>query len=720
MIYLQDYQYCHIGLASPETIRSWTQRQLPNGDVIGCVSQPSTIDKQTHRAERDGLFCERIFGPIKSNVCSCVKSKITTDNQTHLTFYKDLTFCKKCGVELTESQVRRHRMGYIDLQCSVTHAWYSKQRPNYIARLLNQSSQDIYSLVYYETCLVIRALEKPTLLFFYYADKQPKKPIFDLPLELFPFDDEWQRVLEKFISFKWFYIFREREIITGGDAIEQLLKNLQLNQTIKNCCYEWKWLMKKRLNKQIGRSFDEIIGKKKIIDKKKIIGKKKIINKDEIIDKSLYTLFHRLALLRNILHTKVAPEWMVLSCLPVLPPALRPMVELKQGEFTSSDLNHLYQIVIYRNNHLASVKETYSPNLVVKMQKRMLQKGVDALLANGIGAVPLTNQDCKVYKSFFDIMKGKKGRFRENLLGKRVDYSGRSVIVVGPSLSINQCGLPREMAIELFQPFLIQKLLAKGLAHNLTEAKDILKIKQPIVWKVLATIIQQHVVILNRAPTLHRLGIQAFQPLLVTERAIHLHPLVCAAFNADFDGDQMAVHLPLALKAQAEARILMLPFLSLLSPAGGEAITLPSQDMLLGLYVLTLNNNSLLLKDGVPMPRWPIFSNYSHVLTAYNQGVLCCHSPIWLRWIPNTCIVNSASYAIPVENQYEPSIKSKRLSIYEQIQISNHINALNLDFKRKRMQQVYIFTTVGRVLFNQQIEQAMQSAVREFKSRHIL
>ena len=596
-------------------------------------------------------------------------------------------------------------MGYIDLQCSVTHAWYSKQQPNYIARLLNKPSRDIYSLVYYETCLVIRALEKPTLLFFYYADKLPKKTIFDLPLELFPFDDEWKGALERFISFKWFYILQEREIIAGGDAIEQLLKNLQLNQTIKNCYYELKLLIEKRLNnqiKQIERSCD------------------KIMDKDEIINKSFITLFHRLTLLRNILHTKVAPEWMVLSCVPVLPPALRPMIVLKQGVFTSSDLNHLYQTVINRNNQLASVKKKYSPHLILTIQKRMLQKGVDALLANGIGAVPFTNKAGKVYKSFFGIMKGKKGRFRENLLGKRVDYSGRSVIVVGPSLSINQCGLPREMAIELFQPFLIQTLLAKGLAHNLTEAKDILKIKQPIVWRVLATIIQQHVVILNRAPTLHRLGIQAFQPLLVTERAIHLHPLVCAAFNADFDGDQMAVHLPLALKAQAEARILMLPFLSLLSPAGCEAITLPSQDMLLGLYVLTLNHNSLLLKDGVPMPRCPIFSNSSHVLTAYNQGVLCCHSPIWLRWIPNTCIVNSDSYAIPVENQYEPSIKSKRLSIYEQIQISSHINALlNLDLKRKRMQQVYIFTTVGRVLFNKQIKQAMQSAVREFNENLI-
>ena len=743
MIYLQDYQYCHIGLASPETIRSWVQRQLPNGDVVGCVSQASTMDYQTHKPERDGLFCERIFGPIKSNVCACIKSEITTNNHTHVRSYKDLTFCKKCGVELTESRVRRHRMGYIDLQCSVTHAWYLKQRPSYIARLLNQPSKDINSLVYYDACLVTRALGKPTLLFLSYANKEQKEPIFDLPLsyvnkeqqqpifdlplELMPFNDKRKKALQKWLSFKWFYMLEEREIIAGGDAIKELLKNVQLNQTIKNCCYQWKLVMKGKLNNQIKRWFmyDRI---KTPID----AIKNEMMEEQEAIERFLYKLFHRLALLRNLLHTKVAPEWMVLSCLPVLPPALRPMVVLEQGPFISSDLNTLYKRVITRNNRLASQKDSiYTIAYDLNLQKRLLQQSVDALLANGTGARPFTDKNRRAYKSFSDIMKGKQGRFRQNLLGKRVDYSGRAVIVVGPSLSINQCGLPREMAIELFQPFLIQKLLAKGFASSLGGAKNILKIKEPIVWEILATMVQEHIVLLNRAPTLHRLGIQAFQPLLVTERAIQLHPLVCAGFNADFDGDQMAVHLPLGLKAQTEAHILMLPFFHLLSPASGEAITVPSQDMLLGLYVLTLNNDSPRLKDGVPIyseddlqnakPRWPVFSECSHVLTAYNQGVLSCYSPIWLRWIANTAIVNSDSCTAPVENQYEPSIKGGVLSIYEEIQTSNHINTFNLD--SKRLDVVYICTTVGRVLFNQQIEQAMHQYSQEManiKLKHIL
>ena len=732
MIHLQDYQYCHIGLASPETIRSWVQRQLPNGDVVGCVSQPTTVDYQTHKPERDGLFCERIFGPIKSNVCACIKSEITTNNHTDLTSCKDkdLTFCKKCGVEFTESQVRRHRMGYIDLQYSVTHAWYLKQRPSYIARLLNQPSIDINSLVYYDACLVTRALGKPTLLFWSYVNKQQKGPIFkvplsyvnkeqrepilDFPLALISFDNQGKQALEKWLSFKWFYMLEEREIIAGGDAIKQLLQNFQLNQTIKNCCYQWNLVMKKKLNNEITKWFvyDNILTDKM---------KKKEEKTNRAIERFLYKLFHRLALLKNLLKTKVAPEWMVLSCLPVLPPALRPMVVLEQGPFISSDLNLLYRRVIMINNRLAQYKDTYAFFIYnLNSERRSLQQSVDTLLANGMGARPLTDKKLRAYKSFSDIMKGKQGRFRQNLLGKRVDYSGRTVIVVGPSLSINQCGLPREMALELFQPFLIQRLLAKGFASSLGGAKNMLKIKEPIVWDILARMIQEHIVLLNRAPTLHRLGIQAFQPLLVTERAIHLHPLVCAGFNADFDGDQMAVHLPLGLKAQVEAHILMLPSFHLLSPASGEATTVPSQDMLLGLYVLTLDNNSFLFRYGVPIcfedslqnakPRWPVFSECSHVLTAYNQGVLSCYSPIWLRRKANTGIVNSDSdsdsCAAPLENQYEPSIKGGVLSIYEEIQTSNHINAFNLDYKRK--QEIYICTTVGRALFHQKIEQEIQ------------
>lgn len=703
MIYSPNFQYSHICLASPEQIRSWAERQLPNGEIVGHVTQPHTVDYQTHKPEKDGLFCERIFGPIKSNVCACGKYQGATDNEDRP------KFCEECGVELTESQIRRYRMGYIELECSLTHPWYFKQRPNYIARLLNQPSKYINSLIYYDTCLIRAIVDKPTLLFFVAEQspfyKQQKEPIFSTPLELFSFDHAWEKSLESLFSAKWFKILKEREIVTGGDAIKNLLQQINLKRAIQECCAKWDILTKEKADKYSQALLGNF--------------KQQSLNysiEDDLFTEqnSLHILCRRLILLKNILNAQILPEWMVLSCLSVLPPALRPMVELKQGQFITSDLNSLYQIVIYRNNRLSWVKKTASPDLVLNMQKRLLQQGVDALLSNGTGSAPLTDKHWRPYKSFSDIIKGKKGRFRENLLGKRVDYSGRSVIVVGPSLSLNQCGLPKEMAVELFQPFIIRKLIVTGAARNFRVAKIMLKNKFSVIWKILTTILQEHLIILNRAPTLHRLGMQAFQPILVKGRAIHLHPLVCTGFNADFDGDQMAVHVPLSLEAQSEARMLMLPFLNLLSPATGEAVTVPSQDMLLGLYILTLEHNSIIRREtnlhGIEnrkclhlvSVRSPSFSKYSDVLTAYHQGFLSCHSRIWLRWIHNAWVINSIARQTPVEIQYESIFNITQLSVYECLQIRNN--------KKQGVLSLYIRTTVGRILFNQQIEQALQAS----------
>lgn len=698
---LQDSQYCHIGLVSSEEIRKWAERTLPNGDVVGCVTQPHTIDYQTHKPERNGLFCERIFGPIKSYVCYCNKYQSSTKIE------ESPQFCEECGVELTESRVRRHRMGYINLECLVTHPWYLKQRPNYIARLLNQPSKYINSLVYYDACLVRAAIDKPKLLLLISDPSSISKPqaqgqiIFDTPLELFSFDHDWQRKLETFLSPKWFGILQKREIFTGGDAVVKLLTELNLETCIRDCWDKCKSLAKYRTDKYTCELFSPNINE--INDK---------TNEDDILDHSLDILFKRISLLKSILNAFVLPEWMVMSCLPVLPPALRPMIELQEGQFITSDLNSLYQIILSRNNRLSWVKKTSSPDLVLHMQKRLLQQGVDALFANGVGATPLTDKNWRPYKSLSDIIKGKKGRFRENLLGKRVDYSGRSVIVVGPSLSLNQCGLPIEMALELFQPFIVRKLIIAGFARNLRGAKNMIVTKMSAVFKVLNIVIQENLVILNRAPTLHRLGMQAFQPVLVKGRAIHLHPLVCTGFNADFDGDQMAVHVPLSIQSQAESRVLMLPFLNLLSPATGEAVTVPSQDMLLGLYVLTLSKHSI-HNLNYCYHNQPFFSKYnqtkifsfqklSDVLMAYYQQMFHYQSRIWFRLSPNSWMINNKLSEHPIEIQCDSSLNGIRLNIYTQLQIRND----NI----KGILSIYISTTIGRILFNQQIDQAIQSA----------
>jgi DNA-directed RNA polymerase subunit beta' len=505
---------------------------------------------------------------------------------------------------------------------------------------------------------------------------------------LFKYEDQsWRDVFPRFFSYGGFEIFRNREIATGGDAIKKQLTNLNLQKVINRTHSEWKEFAEQ---KSTGNIWED----------------RKIQRRKDL-------LIRRIKLAKHFIQTNIKPEWMVLSILPVLPPELRPMIELGEGELITSDLNELYRRIIYRNNTLLDflARSDSTPGGLIVCQKRLVQEAVDALIDNGIRGQPMRDSHNRPYKSFSDLIEGKEGRFRENLLGKRVDYSGRSVIVVGPYLPLHQCGIPREMAIELFQAFVIRTLIGQNFAPNLRAAKTMIQKKKPIIWKLLQQIMEGHPILLNRAPTLHRLGIQAFQPILVNGRAIHLHPLVCGGFNADFDGDQMAVHIPLSLEAQAEARLLMLSRRNLLSPATGEPICIPSQDMLLGLYILTIENyrgiygnryhpykkNNNLTKKFF-FSKIPYFYSYDDVLRAYQQKTINLHNLLWLQKQIKSQIVTSTIREEPIEIIYKPFGNFSK--IYEHYQIRKN--------RSQEILSIYICTTAGRILFNQQINETIQ------------
>nr|AND48105.1 beta' subunit of RNA polymerase [Sphagnum compactum] len=675
MIHQERHQHLRIELASPEQIRSWAERTLPNGEIVGRVTKPYTLHYKTHKPEKDGLFCERIFGPIKSGICACGKYQ-GIENQKEYS-----RFCEQCGVEFIDSRVRRYQMGYIQLACPVTHVWYLKRLPSYIANLLAKPLKELESLVYCDLFLARPVSNKPVLLKL---------------RGLFKYEDQsWREIFPRFFSPRGFEAFRNREIATGGDAIKKQLTNLDL-QIIMNCAYtEW---IKLAEQESTGNEWED----------------RKIQRRKDL-------LIRRIKLAKQFLRTNIKPEWMVLSVLPVLPPELRPMIELNEGELITSDLNELYRRVIYRNNTLIDflARSGSTPGGLVVCQTRLVQEAVDALIDNGIRGQPMRDSHNRPYKSFSDVIEGKEGRFRENLLGKRVDYSGRSVIVVGPSLPLHQCGLPREMAIELFQAFVIRGLIGRRLAPNLRAAKSMIQNKEPIVWKVLQEVMRGHPVLLNRAPTLHRLGIQAFQPILIGGRAIRLHPLVCVGFNADLDGDQMAVHIPLSLEAQAEARLLMLSHTNLLSPATGDPVSVPSQDMLLGLYILTIENHQGIYGNRENPPKSncsyisrvsskkiPYFYGYDNVVGARERKKISLHSPLWLRWGTNLRVITSRNREKPIEVQYDPLGTSSQ--IYEHYQLGRN--------KEEKIFGIYVCTTVGRVIFNQQIEEAIQGTLKA--SRH--
>ncbi|AZT90971.1 DNA-directed RNA polymerase subunit beta' [Caldicellulosiruptor changbaiensis] len=538
---LFNFDAIKISLASPEKIREWSR---------GEVKKPETINYRTLKPEKDGLFCEKIFGPTKDWECHCGKYKKVK--------YKGVV-CDKCGVEVTKSKVRRERMGHIELAAPVSHIWYFKGVPSRMGLILDMTPRNLEKVLYFAAYVVIDPGDVPNL---------EKKQILS--------EKEYRELKEKYGD--------RFKAGMGAEAIKELLKEIDLD----------------KLSQELRQELETATGQKKL----------KIIKRLEVVE-----AFRK---------SGNRPEWMILDVIPVIPPELRPMVQLDGGRFATSDLNDLYRRVINRNNRLKKLMELGAPDIIIRNEKRMLQEAVDALIDNGRRGRPVTGPGNRPLKSLSDMLKGKQGRFRQNLLGKRVDYSGRSVIVVGPELKIYQCGLPKEMALELFKPFVMKKLVEKGICNNIKNAKKAVERQRSEVWDILEEVIKDHPVLLNRAPTLHRLGIQAFEPVLVEGRAIRLHPLVCTAYNADFDGDQMAVHVPLSAEAQAEARFLMLSANNLLKPADGKPIVVPTQDMVLGIYYLTLEKKG---DKGEGM----IFSSEDEALLAYEHKVVGLHARIKVR-----------------------------------------------------------------------------------------
>ncbi|NEP10691.1 MAG: DNA-directed RNA polymerase subunit gamma [Symploca sp. SIO1A3] len=619
----QRFDYVKIGIASPERVRQWGERTLPNGQVVGEVTKPETINYRTLKPEMDGLFCERIFGPAKDWECHCGKYKRVRHRGI---------VCERCGVEVTESRVRRHRMGYIKLAAPVAHVWYLKGIPSYMSILLDMPLRDVEQIVYFNAYVVLNPGNAENLSY---------KQLLT--------EDQWLEIEEQLYSEDTELI--DVEVGIGAEALQRLLQDLDLEAAAESLR-------------------DEIINAK---------GQKRA------------KLIKRLRVIDNFIGTGSQAEWMVLEVIPVIPPDLRPMVQLDGGRFATSDLNDLYRRVINRNNRLARLQEILAPEIIVRNEKRMLQEAVDALIDNGRRGRTVVGANNRPLKSLSDIIEGKQGRFRQNLLGKRVDYSGRSVIVVGPNLKIHQCGLPREMAIELFQPFVIHRLIRQGLVNNIKAAKKLIQRGDPSVWDVLEEVIAGHPVLLNRAPTLHRLGIQSFEPILVEGRAIQLHPLVCPAFNADFDGDQMAVHVPLSIEAQAEARLLMLASHNILSPATGRPIVAPSQDMVLGCYYLTAENPAA--TKGADK----YFANLDDAIRAYEQKQVDLHAKVWVRH----------EGIVQTEEPDDKVISTENLSD----------GTVTKHYRERRVRETadgevisqYIRTTPGRIIYNKAIQEALMN-----------
>ena len=531
-----------IGLASPDKILEWSH---------GEVKKPETINYRTLKPEKDGLFCEKIFGPSKDWECHCGKYKKIR--------YKGV-ICDRCGVEVTKASVRRERMGHIQLAAPVSHIWYFKGIPSRMGLILDISPRTLEKVLYFASYVVL----DPGSTSLQYKQVLSEK--------------EYREEVEKYGGSGGF------RVGMGAEAIQELLRSIDLEKDSQD--------LRKVLVDATGQKRARVI--------------------------------KRLEVVEAFLNSGNRPEWMIMDVIPVIPPDIRPMVQLDGGRFATSDLNDLYRRIINRNNRLARLLELGAPDIIVRNEKRMLQEAVDALIDNGRRGRPVTGPGNRALKSLSDMLKGKQGRFRQNLLGKRVDYSGRSVIVVGPELKIYQCGLPKEMAIELFKPFVMKELVSNGTAHNIKNAKKMVERLQPEVWDVLEDVIKEHPVMLNRAPTLHRLGIQAFEPILVEGKAIKLHPLVCTAFNADFDGDQMAVHLPLSVEAQAECRFLLLSPNNLLKPSDGGPVAVPSQDMVLGIYYLTQERPGA---KGEGMT----FKSVNEAILAYENQEATLHSRVRVR-----------------------------------------------------------------------------------------
>jgi DNA-directed RNA polymerase subunit beta' len=688
----KEFDYIKIKLASPFRILQWANRKLPNGQFVGEVQKSETINYRTFKPEMDGLFCERIFGPSKSLECACGKYKRVR--------YEGL-ICERCGVELTESRVRRHRMGYINLIYPVTHVWYINSRPNFMALLLEveecEKKLDTTYTAHSERCKKCEGLKLTTSTIVDLWDERIKR-IKLASLAYFIAEDEIS-----FYGLHWDLqqYRRSRELGYSGYPLKPYPKpqNRRYNTP--------KYLLRATPNFLIGaplikRELEKLNLKSEIFRMRCfILVCTKVLNKENpIYDESkwfrkweqqrIYKIreqaIKRIRILENLVGTGSSPAWMILTILPVIPPALRPMIQLEGGRFATSDLNELYRRIITRNNRLLRLLEIDAPQLIIRNEKRLLQEAVDTLIDNGKRGKIALSANNRPLKSLSDIIKGKHGRFRQNLLGKRVDYSGRSVIVVGPSLKLNQCGLPYEMAIELFQPFIIRELINQGLASNMKIAKNLIQQNETIIDPVLEKVLKSHPIFLNRAPTLHRLGIQAFEPILVQGRAIKLHPLVCSAFNADFDGDQMAVHIPLSLEAQAECYMLMLAPYNFLSPSNGEPIIMPSQDMVLGCYYLTVNNIKGLLGSS------HYFADLEDVILAYGQNKIEIHSAIWVRIMEESSVLSNLIKTVKLND-------NTFIEYYENRQVRKAEDG--------EIIVQYLQTTTGRAILNYTIQKTL-------------
>lgn len=792
----KEFNYIKIKLASPSRILQWSNRRLPNGQFVGEVQKSETINYRSFRPEMGGLFCERIFGPSKNLECACGKYKRVR---------YDGLICERCGVELTESRVRRHRMGHINLIYPVTHVWYTNSRPNYMALLLeveqcekrldtglfyeypdifelmsrdlpflkNSTSKQILTNIQEYTnilqhnlsnnnkekkvnfkqkrqilksrinrdyfsissskvefnkhlngkkkslkqCLNILQSDPSSTLKISkifqeesrkkFAIKSGKVNLRDNRIKRIKLASLAYFIAEDEVSFyglHWDlqYFRRSREFGFTGYPLKPYPKPQNRRRNTP------KYLLRTTPNYLIGavlikKELERLDINKEILKTRKFITIcSKVLLKDKLTYncskwfrkweyQRIYKLrdqsIKRVRILENLQATGSNPSWMIITILPVIPPALRPMIQLEGGRFATSDLNELYRRIITRNNRLLRLLEIDAPQLIIRNEKRMLQEAVDTLIDNGKRGKIALSANNRPLKSLSDIIKGKHGRFRQNLLGKRVDYSGRSVIVVGPTLKLNQCGLPYEMAIELFQPFIIRELINQGLASNMKIAKNVIQQNVPSIDSVLEKVLSNHPIFLNRAPTLHRLGIQAFEPILVQGRAIKLHPLVCSAFNADFDGDQMAVHIPISFESQAECYMLMLAPYNFLSPANGEPIIMPSQDMVLGCYYLTLNNIKNLLGCN------HYFANLEDVISAYYQEKVELHATIWVRY--EDTILDSQTLlrtTLLQDNSY--------LEYYENLQIRKDVDS--------KVIVQYIQTTPGRVILNYTIHNILK------------
>lgn len=676
-----SFDYLRITIASPKRIKNWSERILPTGEIIGEVLKPETINFRTHQPEINGLFCEKIFGPIKNWKCKCGK---------YNGFVLD-KICEECNVEIIEARVRRYRMGYIDLTCPVTHLWYLKGVPNYLRILLNCVAEtikisDIEQVVYFREGERIIDQDNPLFPFFKSPRTEREK-------------NELQQILNPNLQIQESEEDKRKDEKTLFSVIFPYLENTEKKKSIPKRMRakfgptkeaEYKRSISIKANLPPKRRGSEII--RAALDSINIpLGIKKSrslinnlslrnLNKTYTPEKSL---IRRIRILESFLATHTDPAWMVLTTLPVLPPNLRPLLELESGRLVAADINEIYRLIITRNQRLFDFLYSYTaPDLITVHGRKLLQEGIDSLIDNARLAKEKTFcLNNKALKSLTEILEGKQGRFRQSLLGKRVDYSGRSVIIVGPNLRLNQCGLPYDMATELFQPFLINQLLRTKIqppSHNTKLAQIIIKKNKPFVWTLLTKLTKKYSILLNRAPTLHRFGIQAFDPIIILGQAIHLHPLVCTGFNADFDGDQMAVHLPLYESSQLEARTMMRPSYNVLSPSNGDVILKPTQDMVIGCYYLTL----MITNNCYSVKKW--FSNETEALSAFYQKKLTIHTPILVRYTIGTFKIKTDQGKITfLDNITHLNSNERDISILKIFSVGNN------------SQKYYLITTIG-------------------------